>query len=1672
MADSSANSLLGQLGDFIDDTTPMVLPVASPTDFSFDDVINHLANQYTALAKQGANPDLIDKDFQRRKTALEGLYAKYGPDAFINSVPEWKQAARKDSFDDVSSRATLETNGIETKPGLLASYPPVALADAAYKQLTGQGDQVPLANKAVIEAGEQALNIPLSLGEAVVGGGAGLLSQAPPVRMLKALQSGNVNDIMPDAAEAAGVVNKFQQPLFPEPTTDIGRGLQKVAGLPSEAASEYGQLAYESPEAFKHIMTLVGQPVLADAVADLPPAQRGALAETAANAAELFIPVLKAKEIGKPFISPGISEGIKPRLTPVDDAPVTPFSDTPVQGELPLRPVTDKGTPVAGDLFGGDVPADEAESARQLAQAGLNKETANRTSTDEAYLQRDYLQQQVSKSSAARSSDTALGQAMRAAGVDTDGTFTPSRNETVEQSAPTQGELGFQNQNELPLTGGSAKEEVAKPVKETTKAPKEDSDAVKQALQWAEENNPEMASEAQIAALKAKNWSSADPRIQDIIGGNRDLLSKLNNGKLTVKDVLNHVSENGIPEQAAWARDTLDQGKNLGGLDAPVKVFNKNIPEHVEANNRRSNPESTPQAWYDGKSQTVFLRPETDVQHIDTLFHEGDHAVISHALVEGSRNGLHPEAQTAYDRFVRVFDNARDSIRRAALQRMAGRDLVNDVGAKQEFGRLIYGLKNPVEFHAELRSNQGLRTLMKSIKVDDLPKTGWKPGDLNFLGKARNLWEAVGRTFDKMLGRTQGHSANLYDIMVDHQQQLKKTLGPGSDKYRGVSLKQALAPEKAAEETTQDRFKAPTRVGTAINRIVGGARHIAAVIRAPRETTVNATSAAIRRVQDTIKDADRMAKTEKIGPEAIDAYLKDPSSKALDNAPATKAIIDAGYHNPLKKDTAGVVSRMLRNPNRDASSTKQALDLQKNPHQFGPMNKTADFQPLNDSRAEAIRTAADRAQTAAHLKGMDSLREQGLREGWLNPDKTRSHSVPIDNARAGSMRGLHTAPAVKDMLSEHFGGIGRQNFSFDDVMGANTTLSALNRFVPNKVVNVWQKVVRGTKIARLVSDPGYYVMYGLGGPSIMMNGGVLPFGKNFVRGVKLYAAHNFDSVRRTLGEAAQADLADARKMGLVESTAFGEGLTYQQKRTFEKLLTEVDSDGNKALKKIKDWAAKVPEASTHILAATDAYAKIAVGLARRDKLQKYYERQSKKGNPVPNHDDILRESSDWTNDVTMTYHRTATGSRFLESMGASQGLNYGVETIRNSIYSVMHAAQDFKRGVKTGDVPMMLGGIKQGLMTSANVLYASKVINGLAHAAVGAAGLASTTLSPTDKKQEFLQEEGSRYRGQRVDELSDPSNPKSKYTYLWTPADRNEYYYQVSQPVHVLTDALQGGPNGPVNKADRTHAAFEALTGVFFNNAAVSRTVNLIEGKVPYWEKTKTSDQYLAQRDALKNKFAEANINLSNANADRLIALEEFIKPGAFRNYQIASESHAPNAIKAMMTAGLGIQEIGKDTGLVDETGAGTSARVNQQLKDAHKQALEDFKSPDALSDKALELSYKNGFKESYKAMRSLKNAYDFGEAEGVQKGPMLRDSSIGGLDDSVSGRVLLGSKLNPALDIHQNFSGVIGKAIEELKDDPVKQRATIQNYLHKMQVLNSLTAKYIKLTPEQIEAL
>lgn len=715
-----------------------------------------------------------------------------------------------------------------------------------------------------------------------------------------------------------------------------------------------------------------------------------------------------------------------------------------------------------------------------------------------------------------------------------------------------------------------------------------------------------------------------------------------------------------------------------------------------------------------------------------------------------------------------------------------------------------------------------------------------------------------------------------------------------------------------------------------------------------------------------------------------------------------------------------------------------------------------------------ISTLTKQGRGLAQLQEQSSLRDLGVSKGWFHEDKATApdgFTERLNGRKFGALQGLYTTPELKRLMAAHIQ-LSTAGQSFMSAMHSGDKVNALKDWASGAIPSLWTMGVGTYKSLRLGTDFGYYLMYTYGGPSILMTNGVINLG-SIARGAGAHAVELFPQIldhikNPELKAQLIQDRTDVLRSGLNETSMAGELTREADHRKMAEALENgsIDSLAKQMGGAIGRYAAKGRDALTSALGVTDGYARRAALIDRIKILEKHYDTI---GQPKT-HEQIRQEAADWVKDTVITNSRSPLWARLVERTGGGQGVTYMTETVRNAMNAYVHGYQDIQRGFSTGDHTMTYHGAKQLIGATTAIGWMAGGISATGGTLLAAIfGLKSKEVEPTDPRQGYLQQDKSGFQGQRPEEITNTGDDQNKY--FWAPGDRNDFFYQVSQPIHSIIDSMHKQQAGEkVDPAEAAKAAFSAFTGVFFHNGFTSKVLDMVQGRAPYWMTQQAPDQYMQYKANLVNMGASPKF------ADAMLTLQDMARPGFLRNADMAE--NASPAMKTPMSLGIGIKKIPNDTGLSSAPGAyGTGKSLVNEFTQNKKMFTDLMNSPAPFSESAITKSYENAFKADYKTMQKLQQDMEFGKANNVDEAQMAQDAKLGGIPKKAIEQVYMGD-VNPAQLLFTEGTEGIKKQLELAADDPQKTKQIMDTYGDRLDLMYKLFEKYSSLTPKEIEAL
>jgi hypothetical protein len=725
---------------------------------------------------------------------------------------------------------------------------------------------------------------------------------------------------------------------------------------------------------------------------------------------------------------------------------------------------------------------------------------------------------------------------------------------------------------------------------------------------------------------------------------------------------------------------------------------------------------------------------------------------------------------------------------------------------------------------------------------------------------------------------------------------------------------------------------------------------------------------------------------------------------------------------------------------------------------------------VSDAASQVAHTYLKQETGIIQLKQQAKLHDLGLEKGWLREGKFSEDgfTAKLNGRKMGSLQNLYTTPMVKRMLDSTVQ-ISKASDSWLTATFSGNEAGDKAMFLAKKAGAVIPRAVTGFKIFTMALDPLYWQMCAYGGPSIMLTHGTLN-PRLAIRGLAAHIAElNPDSIKLMPEAAAKqvkSDLDLIRRYGLSEPNASGEYYKFLEGRYLKEALESGGEEGfAKMFQRTMGAAVSAPtRIGMHLMSLGDGWAKRAAFLHRIEVMDAFNERQgTKPTNPKElkeYYDNLHSDVADWVKDTTITYGRAPVLARISESYaGTSKGLVYVTETTRNLYNGIAHGLADFRMGMEAKDATMILHGTKQlmGSVTAGTMV--AGVIGKTVGVGLAALGLASSPIASDDEKQKLLQQKGSRFEGQKVEEITGTGD--DKHNYLHSSGDMFDYYYQFSEATHVITDAIAKHERGEkVDLDDVTHKALGAYIGTLWRGSLMNTLIKEYNAILPGWQNDVPKFTE-AERTTIKN-----GLNLSEANVNRAIVAVDAVMPGMIKRWLQASESKGNDTIKNLMRSGFSITAVPKDAGLSDKT----ADKVKNRLIDAGIDFAKTVSNPADYSKEAISESYKKAFKQNYDVLKDLQGAISYAKSNHLTNGDIMKSMMIGKIPEDAIVQAYTG-KLNPAEMMYKDLTSKLKDQLQST-DDPERKQQLISRYSARMRQLGGLTQEYMKLTPQQIEEM
>jgi hypothetical protein len=267
------------------------------------------------------------------------------------------------------------------------------------------------------------------------------------------------------------------------------------------------------------------------------------------------------------------------------------------------------------------------------------------------------------------------------------------------------------------------------------------------------------------------------------------------------------------PEARAWVEELRELGKKFGGLDTPIRVYDKNNADHVRV---REDPNGKGAlAVYDPRSNQIVLFKDVDNA---TLVHEVGHAITMSALYAGKNGVLKGKAAQSYAALDSLFNSLKEPLSASSKQKAeAARLSRGDNAAARVEGTTSYGLTNLDEFMSEMFSNQTFRDHLRQMKLTpELSKTLPGYGRLA-LGKVRNVYDAVVKLVRNVLGLSP-KADNALDAMFSASKKFFSDIDDvDTQSIRNANARNTTpAFAKGTPETQQQPRSTAAQIGRAI----------------------------------------------------------------------------------------------------------------------------------------------------------------------------------------------------------------------------------------------------------------------------------------------------------------------------------------------------------------------------------------------------------------------------------------------------------------------------------------------------------------------------------------------------------------------------------------------------------------------------------------------------------------------------------------------------------------------------------------------------------------------------------------------------------------------------------------------------------------------------------------
>lgn len=614
--------------------------------------------------------------------------------------------------------------------------------------------------------------------------------------------------------------------------------------------------------------------------------------------------------------------------------------------------------------------------------------------------------------------------------------FEPSQVPTVDQTIPQQGELslpraGMEGTQPLQgvqgdLFGQPAAPKPQTPITEPTTPRQARGKMSDQELRQAildKLNGPSKAAPEVDVDQATRPNVPFDKTVPDSV-------RNVPNGELNTDHILDAISNNHenrfTDEQVDYANQVGNFAKATGqqpaGIVRDAGLWNQMVKDNP---NLKPNTIAVFEPNINEGRGGILINPEAKSLPMKTLMHETSHAYKYRAVEMGANRQLPGPSQRAYDFLNNLADTFRPELIKAAEARRTAMGGENYQPARGMFQRETYGLQtrrdlpggettNIHELLAEMDSNSHFRDSLKEMPLDNIKAAQMGMGRL-YLGKIRNMYEAIRNGFNRLIGVSPKADTAYDALAASHSNFLNEVQDSGIN-VTGQRRARAVADTGAGEERIPER-----PIGTlesTLRWLTGTPTESRRTLDDIATDTRGAENAARVRAQQWVSDTKNAMAKDGAPIDALDKYINGDDTTALNKFPQTKQMADQ-FMNQRSFSSRELAKHIISN-NPTRADMNFALKILDNdfymktsylPDSHGQnLVKTAravDEKLANDKNYQAS-TAEQQAKTKVDafktyvkdnvLPHTIALDERGVPQVSLNEIKNRARYLGLDPA--------------------------------------------------------------------------------------------------------------------------------------------------------------------------------------------------------------------------------------------------------------------------------------------------------------------------------------------------------------------------------------------------------------------------------------------------------------------------------------------------------------------------------------------------------------------------------------------------------------------------------------------------------------------------------------------------